>query len=62
MSATEGQRIVQSTLKTLQNMRTDEAFDLVYEFISVKASKDEFISNPALSTVLFMIFENLTKF
>ena len=60
MSATEGQRIAQS--KTLQNMRTDEAFDLLYEFVSVKASKDEFILNPTLSTVLFMIFENLTEF
>ena len=43
-------------------MRTDEAFDLLYEFVSVKASKDEFILNPTLSTVLFMIFENLTEF
>ena len=37
------------TLKTLQKMRTDEASDLFYECVSVKASKHEFISMTALS-------------
>ena len=41
MSAIEGQRIAQMTLKTLQNMRTDEASDLFYECVLVKASNHE---------------------
>ena len=49
MSAIEGQRIAQLTLKTLQNMCTDEASDLFYELVLVTASKHEFILNPALS-------------
>ena len=49
MSAIEGQRIAQLTLKTLQNMCTDEASDLFYERVLVTASKHEFILNPALS-------------
>ena len=49
MSAIEGQKIAQMTLKTLQNMSTDESSDLFYECVLVKASKHEFILNIALS-------------
>ena len=48
MSAIEGQRIAQLTLKTFQNMRTDEAADLFFESVLVKASKHEFIEDPVL--------------
>ena len=44
MSAIKGQKIVQTTLKTLQNMSTDESSDLFYECVLVKASKHQFIS------------------
>ena len=33
----------------LQNMHIDEAFDLFYECVSVKASKNKFILNTTLS-------------
>ena len=48
MSAVEGQRIAHLTLKTLENMRTDESADLFYTSVVIKASKHKFIAEPVL--------------
>ena len=49
ISAVEVQRTANLTLKTFENMRTDESADLFYESLIIKASKYEFINDPVLN-------------
>jgi len=48
MSAVSSKRVANLTMITLQNMRSDQCFELFYSSILVKAKQHSFIGEPSL--------------